>query len=738
MNGGLLLQRLLDGLANGSLYGSLALAITLVYRATGRVNLAQGELATAGTYLALVLATPATPALAGTVFASHWLPGAPWPQVPAVLAAMALSAAMAAAFERFVLRRVPEADAGAALSLTVAVLLLVNAVSSQWFGNGTRSFPSPFPSGPEDQFRFLGARLHYSTIGMWCTLLVVLALLYQFLLRSRFGLAFRAVSSSRTSSALHGIRVGTVLTGTWALAAALGTLVGCLAANRILLTPTMMIRLLVFSLVAAAIGGLSSPAGALVGGVIVGVGQSLLGGYVPGVDAVLAFPLLVLFMIAMLYVRPGGLFGGAGLRGLRVDHGSGAVLAAQHELAAVDHDRPARWTIVRHGRRWRAATVAAVAVGVVVAAGAGFVLPWVEARLATEVVATAMALWGLGVLIGDAGRISLAHATFMGVGAYAVGICGGRYGLHPFVGVVIATVVGFAAGAVLSLPAMRIRGQYLAMVTFALAVIFPSLLNRFKWFTGGELGPPPSDVPRGPSWLGLPGDRTFLWLHLVTLAVAVLFGVMLANLRRSAFGRAVRASAQHEAAAVAMGVPLARVRTLTFATGTALAALGGAFVAVQTQAVTSARYDVMRSLALYAMVAVFGAGSLASAVAASLAFIGTPWLMGKLDISLGATGVPPDAPGGGAYLVWGLALVVITMTVPGGVVPWLGRRLRRVVRVVEAEHVDLVAAGPDRPRPARRPKPARVQQWGEPQPVVADGLTLVDADGPLPPHRPPG
>ncbi|MEZ5233184.1 MAG: hypothetical protein R2749_10820 [Acidimicrobiales bacterium] len=77
MNGGLLLQRLLDGLANGSLYGSLALAITLVYRATGRVNLAQGELATAGTYLALVLATPATPALAGTVFASHWLPGAP-------------------------------------------------------------------------------------------------------------------------------------------------------------------------------------------------------------------------------------------------------------------------------------------------------------------------------------------------------------------------------------------------------------------------------------------------------------------------------------------------------------------------------------------------------------------------------------------------------------------------------------------------------------------------------------
>lgn len=742
MNGALLLQRVLDGLANGSLYGSLALAITLVYRATGRVNLAQGELATSGTYLALILTSAATPALAGTTLAAHWLPGAPWPRGVAIVAAMAGSAALGAVIERFLLRRVPEHDAGAAMSLTVAVLLLVNALASQWFGTGTRAFPPPFPDGPQDQFLVLGARLRYNTIGLWCTLLVVLGLLHLFLLRSRFGLAFRAVSSSRTSSALHGIRVGTVLTGTWALAAALGTLVGCLAATRLLLTPTMMTRLLVYSLVAASIGGLSSPGGALVGGVIVGVGQSLLGGYVPGVDAVLAFPLLVGFMIVMLYVRPGGLFGGRASRALRLDHGApGAAPPTEATARSTGADAAARWSIVRHSAGWKLAVAATALVAVPLTIGLAFVLPYVEARLLTEVVATAVALWGLGFLVGDAGRISLAHATFMGVGAYSVAIGAARYGLHPFLGVAVAAVVGFVVGGLLSLPALRIRGQYLAMVTFALAVIFPSLLNRYKWFTGGELGPPPTTVPRGPSWLPMPGGRTFAWLHVVTVLVAVGLGWMLANLRHSAFGRAVRAGSEHEAAAVAMGVNLTKVRTLTFATATALAAVGGAFVAVQTQAVTSARFDVMRSLALYAMVAVFGAGSLSSAVAASLAFVGTPWLLQKLDLSLGAAGVPPDAPGGGAYLVWGVALVVITVAVPGGLVPWAQRRLQRVVRVVEAEHIDVVHAAMAGAEPTGRrsavavatatARSRRRPERAEPPPAVADGLTLLDVDGPL-------
>ncbi|MFN0026131.1 MAG: ABC transporter permease [Acidimicrobiales bacterium] len=783
MNTSLLAQRVLDGLANGSLYGSLALAITLVYRSSGRVNLAQGELATFGTYLSLVFTTPATPALAGTMTAARWLPGAPWPLWAAIPAAVAFSALVGAGIERYVLRRVPARDGRAAISLTVALLLLINALTTNWFGSGSRAYPSPFPNDVTDQLGVFGARLRYTTIGTWVTLLVVMGLLYLLLLRTRFGLAFRAVSCSGANSELCGIRMGRVLSGSWALAAALGTLVGALAANRLVLTSNMMTRLLVYALVAATIGGLSSPLGALVGGILVGVGQSLLGGYVPRVDNVLAFPLLVLAMVVMLYVRPGGLFSPPGLRasaaaggvdgfGSGDADGAGAGAAGFRSAggapgagwrsrlgltgrtrtaadtaadpAAGQASHPAtfahavapRWSIPARSPQWRVAKVVLALVALVAMVAPAFVFPYLEARLVAEVIATAVALWGLGFLVGDAGRISLAHATFMGVGAYTTAIVASRYDVHPFVGVLIAGVVGFVVGGALSLPAMRIRGQYLAMVTFALAVIFPSLLNRFKWFTGGELGPAPTDVPQPPSWLPLPESKTFAWLHIVSLAAAVALGWMLQNLRKGAFGRAVRASAQHEAAAAAMGVALTRVRTQTFAASTGLAAIGGAFVAVQTQAVTSARFDVMRSLALYAMVAVFGAGSLLSAVLASLALVGTPWLMTVLDISIGARGVPPDAPGGGAYLLWGLALVAVTVAAPQGLVPLLRRRFASVLQITDDEHPeaflpararpDKAAAGPGG-RGGRGRRAAAELAAEDP----AGGVVLLDVDAPL-------
>lgn len=730
MDWGLLAQRVLDGLANGSLYGSLALAISVVYRAGGRVNLAQGELATLGTYASLVLSTPASAALAGTTLAAQWLPGAPWPQWFAIPAAMVASAALAALLERLVLRRIPERDVRGSLSVTVALLLLLNAATSQWFGGSGRSYRSPFPDGVRDRLSFGGVRLRFTTIGTWATLLVVLGLLVLVSRRTRLGLAFRAVASDRTASALCGVRAGRVLSASWAVAAALGTLVGCLAASRLVLAPSMMTRLLVYALVAASIGGLASPGGALLGGAVVGAGQSLIGGYVPGIGNVFAFPVVVGLMIVVLAVRPGGIAGGGGPR-LRADDGVAAVVAPPPP------EGPARWVLTRSDPRWRALVALGVAAAVVMAVVPAFVFPYVEARLATEVVATAMALWGLGFLVGDAGRISLAHATFMGVGAYTTAVAADRWGLHPFLGVAVAAVVGFVLGGLLGLPALRIRGQHLAMVTFALAVIFPAVLNRFSWLTGGELGPPPTDVPRLPgwlSWLPIPADRTFAWLHLVSVVVAIVVGVMLRNVRASAFGRAVRASAEHEAAAAAMGVPVTRVRTLTFAIGTALAAAGGAFVAVQTQAVTIARFDVMRSLALYALIAVFGAGSLTGAVLAAVAFVGTPWALLRFDVALGARGVPPDAPGGGAFLVWGAALVVIAVAVPEGLVPWARRRAGRVVRVVEREHagryVEPVAPRPPGSGPWGRRRGrdgSGVAQPSEP------GLAVLDADAPLGP-----
>lgn len=679
-------QRVADGLANGSLYGALALALTIVHRATGRVNLAQGELATLGTYLSLVLATPATAALAGTTTVTRWVPGAPWPLWLAIPGAMVTSAAIAATLERVLVRRVG-ISARSGLGVTVGLLLLLNAATTGWWRTGQRRFPSPFPTGPDAQFVWRTVRLRFTTVGTWLTLLFVLVLLQLLSRRTRVGLAFRAVASNRDHSSLCGIHVGRLLTGAWALAAALGTLVGCLAAHQVPLTPTIMVRLLVFSLVAATIGGLSSPGGALIGGLLVGVTQSLAAAYLPGIDSVSAFPLLVGVMVIMLYLRPRGLFGER-----RTEPDDVAPTASPDTAASAV---PARWYLRRDDPRVVWGRAAVVVIAVVLAVVPAFVFPFLEARLTTEVIATAIALWGLGLLVGDAGRVSLSHATFMGVGAYTTAIVAGRYDIPPLAGVLLAGLVGFVAGTALGLPALRIRGQFLAMVTLALAVVFPSLLNRFSWFTGGELGPPPTDVPRGPSWLGLPSDRTFAWLHLLVVAAAAAIWWMVRNVRRGAVGRAIRAAAQNEYAAVAMGVNTTRVRTLVFGISSALAAVGGAFVAVQTQAVTSGRFDLFRSLALYALLVVCGAGSMAGASLAAVAFVGTPWLLAEVDLGIGATGVAPGAPGGGAYLLWGAALLGITALLPGGVMPWVSRVISGVVQVVDTAQ----------PTPAREPPP---------------------------------
>jgi ABC-type branched-subunit amino acid transport system permease subunit len=146
-----------------------------------------------------------------------------------------------------------------------------------------------------------------------------------------------------------------------------------------------------------------------------------------------------------------------------------------------------------------------------------------------------------------------------------------------------------------------------------------------------------------------------------------------------------------------MGVPLTRVRTLAFGLGCGLAALGGALIALQTQAVTSGRFDVFHSLALYAMVAVFGADSMVGASLAALAFVGTPWLFTRFDIRIGAAGVAPDAPGGGAYLVWGIALVLMTVVAPDGLLPAVRRLTGRFVAVVEPVNAPLPPSPPRYP-----------------------------------------
>ena len=297
----LFIQRLIDGITNGAIYSVIAIALVLIFKATTLVNFAQGELAMLGTFFVYVLAAEQG--------LNVWV---------AIPIAMALSALLAAGIERVLIRPFDPSDHLPVVIITLGLFLIINSVAGEVWNFQTRRFQSPFPNNPlEDRFDIFGARLQYSALGLWVTLGVMLAAIWLILNRTKVGLSFRAVSSNTEAARLVGIHTGRTLQFGWALAGAIGTLGGAVVANFLFggVDPNIMARLLIFSFAAAALGGLDSIGGAVVGGSIVGLAQSMLVGYgrdIPGLDWLdFELSLFVAFavIIAILWVRPAGLFG---------------------------------------------------------------------------------------------------------------------------------------------------------------------------------------------------------------------------------------------------------------------------------------------------------------------------------------------------------------------------------------------------------------------------------------------
>lgn len=303
----LLLQRLFDGLFNSAIYASLAISLVFIYRATGLLNFAQGELATFSAYVGFLLLRPTELVLAGSGLVSI-IPGLPWPVPLAIFAAVLFGMFAGSVTERLLVRPLEGRPVLSVVNVSIGLLITINALSAELWTTSPRQFPSPFPSEVNDFVGIGGSRLRYESIGVWITLLVVLGLLGAFLHRSKAGLAFRAITANRDSAQLVGINVGRTLMIGWAVAAGLGALAATLVADAVLLEPNMMLRLLIYSFAAATIGGLDSPGGAVIGALIVGLTQTLVPGYTPVPTELSMLPPL-LAMLAVLLVKPTGLFG---------------------------------------------------------------------------------------------------------------------------------------------------------------------------------------------------------------------------------------------------------------------------------------------------------------------------------------------------------------------------------------------------------------------------------------------
>jgi len=287
----LFLARCFDALSNGSTYALIAMALVMIYKATTLINFAQGEMAMFGAFIVLVISTERGVPI--------WI---------AVVLGMIISMLFAAATERTLIRPFDPADHLPLVIITLGLFLAINSLAGIIWRFDPRAFPRMFPDG--NALEFGTAALTWYTVGVVCTVFAVAGLLTLLLAKTKIGLAFRAVSSNLESSQLAGIRVGPTLQFGWAIAAAVGTLGACVfvAAPIRPLEPTVMIRVLIFAASAAALGGLDSLWGAIVGGLLIASVQSILVPYSP-IPNELALAASVVVLLLVLLFRPAGLFG---------------------------------------------------------------------------------------------------------------------------------------------------------------------------------------------------------------------------------------------------------------------------------------------------------------------------------------------------------------------------------------------------------------------------------------------
>jgi branched-chain amino acid transport system permease protein len=283
------LQQIFSGLAAGSIYASLALALVMIYRATDLVNFAQGEMAMFSTYIAWTLVNAGLP---------FWL---------AFLITLAASFAGGMIIERVVIRPVENAPVLAAVVVTIGLLLIFNSVAGWIYSYTVQDFPSPFPDRPV--FGALMTTRDLSVIGVTLLMLVLLFAFFRF---TPIGLAMRAAAQNPASARLCGIRVGRMLAIGWGLAAMIGATAGVMVAPVLFLDPNMMGGVLIYAFAGALLGGITSPIGAVVGGLIVGVTENLVGTYLIAsqLKLTVAFALIILVLV----FRPNGLFGTAVVR----------------------------------------------------------------------------------------------------------------------------------------------------------------------------------------------------------------------------------------------------------------------------------------------------------------------------------------------------------------------------------------------------------------------------------------
>jgi branched-chain amino acid transport system permease protein len=331
------------------------------------------------------------------------------------------------------------------------------------------------------------------------------------------------------------------------------------------------------------------------------------------------------------------------------------------------------------GLRQRWPRLVGLAVVAVAAVAVPFSFPPFRVSQFTLALAYAVAALGLNLLVGYTGQISLGHGAFFAIGAYTAAIVMAKTGLPDLVTIPLAGAIAFAAGLLLGIPALRLRGHYLALVTLGITIATPQLIKRFDGLTGGTQGLS-AGTPTPPSWLGLAQDQ---YVYVVALVVTALALVVSANLVRGRVGRALVAIRSGEISARSTGVNLTTFKLRTFALSAMLAGVGGALYTFVVGFVAPESFTLTVSFVFLAAIVVGGLGTITGALFGALFIQFVPIYTSDINEAL-------------AGVLYGGVLILFMYVLPGGVVGlghrifgWVTRpRHRRSWEVAEAEEAE--------------------------------------------------
>jgi branched-chain amino acid transport system permease protein len=297
----------------------------------------------------------------------------------------------------------------------------------------------------------------------------------------------------------------------------------------------------------------------------------------------------------------------------------------------------------------------------------------------TQALALAIAVLGLNLLVGYSGQISLGHGAFFALGAYVSAILIVDASVPYLLTLPVAGAVCFVAGLLLGLPALRLHGLYLALVTLGVAIATPQVIKRFEGLTGGTQGLT-VERPTAPAWTGLADDQ---FIYFLTLAATAIMFLLAAGLVRGRVGRALIAIRENELAAKSMGVNLATYKTGAFAVSAMYAGIGGALYTLPIGFLAPESFPLALSFAFLAAIVVGGLATVGGALFGALFIEFVPVYASDVNEAL-------------AGVIYGSVLILFMYLLPAGVIG-LGRRLTRR------------RAEPDEQREA-----AAEEEWAEP------------------------